>query len=218
VGQIPDETVLTTRDLHQRALAIRQNITATQPGNTTYHRDLANSYERLGELARGAGDTDQARDLYERARAILEALTESEPGPRYQRDLANSYERLGELAVRAGHGDETDRWVSSALAVRRELHGNEPQRLDLSEELACTLHLATITGTRPEGACKSETADLLVAFERQGFLTERAHQLLAWAHGSVMYPEHRRDLLADAPLAPTAGADPCRSPTLGPAF
>lgn len=182
------------RDLHQRALAIREDLTTTEPGNNTYHRDLANSYERLGELSQATGDSGKARDLYERARGILETLAESEPGPRYQRDLANSYERLGELAMRAGHRDEAGRWVTRALAVRRELHENEPQRLDLSEELACTLHLTTITGTRPEAACKSETAALLEAFERQGFLTERAHQLLAWAHGSAIHlAERRRD-------------------------
>jgi hypothetical protein len=90
-----------------------------------------------------------------------------------------------------------DHWVSRALAVRRELHGNEPQRLDLSEELACTLRLATITSTRPEAACKLETAALLETFEQQGFLTERAHQLLAWARGSALYPERRRDLPSD---------------------
>ena len=205
LGDLAQETGDTdqARDLHQRALAIRQDITATQPGNNTYHRDLANSHERLGELAQGTGDTDRARDLYERARGILEALAESEPGPRYQRDLANSYERLAELAMRAGHGDDANRWVSSALAVRRGLHGNEPQRLDLSEELASTLHLVTITGTHAEAACKSETAGLLEAFEQQGFLTERARQLLAWAHGSAADPERRRDLRSEAPFART---------------
>jgi tetratricopeptide (TPR) repeat protein len=173
------------RDLYQRALAIRQVLTATEPGNDTYHRDLANSYERLGELSQAIGDTDQARDLHERARGILETLAESEPGPRYRRDLANSYEQLGQLATRAGHKDKAEYWVSSALRVRRELHANEPQRLDLSEELARTLHLATITGTRSESACKLEAGSVLEAFERQGFLTERAHQLLEWANGSA---------------------------------
>jgi tetratricopeptide (TPR) repeat protein len=197
LGDLAQETGDTdqARHLYQRALAIRQDITATQPGNNTHHRDLANSYERLGELAQGAGDTDQARDLYERARGILEALAESEPGPRFQRDLANSYERLAELAVRAGHGDDANRWVSSALSVRRELQGNESQRLDLSEELACTVHLAATSGTHAEAVCKSETAGLLEAFERQGFLTERGRQLLAWAHGSPTHPERHRDLL-----------------------
>jgi tetratricopeptide (TPR) repeat protein len=177
------------RDLHQHALMIRQDLTNTQPGNNTYRRDLANSYERLGELAQDTGDTSQARDLYERARATLETLAEAEPSPRYQRDLATTYERLGELAMRAGHTDDANHWVSRTVALRRELHDNEPQRLDLSEELARTLHLATITGTQAEAACKSETASLLAAFEQQGFLTERSRQLLAWAHESATQPD-----------------------------
>jgi tetratricopeptide (TPR) repeat protein len=193
LGDLAQDTGDTSqaRDLHQHALAIRQDLTTTQPGNNTYRRDLANSYERLGELAESTGDISQARDLYERARAVLEALAESEPSPRYQRDLATTYERLGEMAMRAGHTDDAIRWVSRAVALRRELHGNEPQRLDLSEELASTLYLAAITGARPDAACKSETAGMVEAFERQGFLTERAHQLLAWARGSAIHPERR---------------------------
>jgi hypothetical protein len=33
----------------------------------------------------------------------------------------------------------------------------------------------------------------------RGFLTERARQLLAWAHGLPTHPECRRDLLPEAP-------------------
>jgi hypothetical protein len=48
-------------------LTIREALAAAEPGNTTYQRDVSVSYQRLADLARQAGDTEEAEALLTRA-------------------------------------------------------------------------------------------------------------------------------------------------------
>ena len=75
--------------LYQQALAVAQELTELEPGNTTYRRDLSVSYERLADLAAEAGRSGDAEALYQQALAVAQELTELEPGnTTYRRDLS----------------------------------------------------------------------------------------------------------------------------------
>ena len=43
-------------------LAIRERLAGLDPSNTGYQRDLSIPHERLGDLARDAGDTTEATE------------------------------------------------------------------------------------------------------------------------------------------------------------
>lgn len=55
VGQVP--AVVVRLDLR---VVDEDDIDDLEPGNTTYRRDLSVSFERLADLARATGQTDQA--------------------------------------------------------------------------------------------------------------------------------------------------------------
>ncbi|WP_089156055.1 hypothetical protein [Micromonospora sp. NBS 11-29] len=60
-------------------MTIAERLTAAEPDNTSYARDLSISYERLGELARQAEDTEAAKTLITMAASIRRALHRQEP-------------------------------------------------------------------------------------------------------------------------------------------
>ena len=73
------------------------DISELEPDNTGYARDLAVSYERLGDLALHSGQGELARQLFQQSLAIRERLAGAEPdNTGYARDLAVIYERLDE--------------------------------------------------------------------------------------------------------------------------
>jgi hypothetical protein len=45
--------------LYQQALAIREQLARLESANTGYQRDRSVSYNRLGDLARDAGDSER---------------------------------------------------------------------------------------------------------------------------------------------------------------
>jgi hypothetical protein len=75
-----------------------EGLTAAEPGNTIHQRDLWISYIRLGDLAREAGQTEEARQLYHEGMRIADRLLAAEPeNDTHKRDLLVSYVRLGML-------------------------------------------------------------------------------------------------------------------------
>jgi len=93
------------RDWYTQALEIAQRLVQlvqADPGNVEFQRDLAISYNKLGDLAEAAGDAAAARDWYTQALEIaqrLVQLVQADPGNvEFQRDLAISYERLGDVS------------------------------------------------------------------------------------------------------------------------
>ena len=88
------------------ALAIDEALAQRETGNAAQdvqrQRDLAVSYERLGEVETAAGNLAAARERFTASLAIREALAQREPGnAQWQRDLWVSLWRLANL----GHPD-----------------------------------------------------------------------------------------------------------------
>ncbi len=85
--------------------------------------ELAAAYLRVGEITAQVGQTGEALEAYERARAIRAALVQADPsadGPR--RELSRSLESSGTLLVRiSGRTIEGLQRLESALALRQAL-------------------------------------------------------------------------------------------------
>ncbi|MGH3935913.1 MAG: hypothetical protein ACRDS1_13205, partial [Pseudonocardiaceae bacterium] len=127
-----------------------------------------------------AGQGDEARRLFTQALTIRQDLAEAEPGNTvYQRDLSISYERLGALV-----DDEpvvAMEWFTKALALRRALSAQEPERIDLAEELAYCLYLVASADPSQLEDVERGLIDLLSPFEILGAITTRAAAILRWA-------------------------------------
>jgi hypothetical protein len=84
-------------------LAICLRLAAADPADIDIQRNLSVSYDRLGQLAAAAGETDQAREWFDQALAIDLRLAAADPdNPEFQRNLTISYGRLETLAEQTG--------------------------------------------------------------------------------------------------------------------
>ena len=109
-------------------------------------------------------------------------MADGEPGNTlYQRDLSVSYERLGAMADEAGEPAVAGEWFTKASIRRRVLTAQEPQRIDLAEELAyCLRRIADVAPEQLDERAR-EVIDLLRPFEDAGAITARASAILRWA-------------------------------------
>ncbi|QKW12226.1 hypothetical protein [Verrucosispora sp. NA02020] len=112
-----------------------------------------------------------------------ERLAAAEPeNTSYARDLSISYERLGDLAHHAEDTETAKALLTTAASIRRALHRQEPNRIDLAEELGVTLaQLSSVVNNDDRAALIAETVDVLEPFERAGTLTPKGTAVLRWA-------------------------------------
>jgi len=103
-------------------------------------------------------------------------LVAAEPGNTgYQRDLSVSYDRLGDKAVAQGQNELARELCESAADRLRALHGLEPQRRDLAEELGTALNfLGRVADGREMTKLRAEARLGLAEFQAAGVLQQRA--------------------------------------------
>ena len=102
VNQGDEASVRTTQDDARRdydeARRLALHLTALDPGNTQWQRDLSLSYERLGNVAVAQGKLDEAARAYGDGLAIRKKLTVLDPGnTEWQRDLSVSFFKISKL-------------------------------------------------------------------------------------------------------------------------
>ena len=91
---------------YEKDLAIAEGIVAQDPGNARWQRDVAISYNNIGDVRWDEGDRKGALAVYEKALAIAERLAAQDPGNAgWQWDLAASYERMGGIRMAEGEGE-----------------------------------------------------------------------------------------------------------------
>ncbi len=91
-GKLP-EALKSYRD----SLAIRDRLAKADPGNAGWQRDLAVSYEKLGDVLAAQSRLPEALKSHRDSLAIRDRLATVDPGnAEWQRDLAVSYAGLAE--------------------------------------------------------------------------------------------------------------------------
>jgi len=98
-------------------LGIRERLAKTDPDNIGWQRDLAASYQRIGDTHERLAQIDAAKAAFERAHAIYAALLAKFPG-NVGLQLASTIPlmRLGELS-----GAEGRAYLEQALAILKRL-------------------------------------------------------------------------------------------------
>jgi tetratricopeptide (TPR) repeat protein len=114
---------------YQKALAIREQLVERDPANTLWWRDLASSYERIGDVWRAQGESSKALASYQKSLDIREKLVKGEPAEgepanlesERQRDLAFSYERIGDVWRAQGESSKALASYQKSLDIREKL-------------------------------------------------------------------------------------------------
>ncbi|MFC7220104.1 tetratricopeptide repeat protein [Streptomyces polyrhachis] len=116
---------------------LMERLVAVDGGNLEYQHDLGVSYERLGDLARDAGERARARGLFERGLEIAERLVAADGGNlEYQRDLSISCNRLGDLARDAGERARARELFERDLEIAERLVAADGGNLQYQRDLS----------------------------------------------------------------------------------
>ena len=125
---------------YDEASRLALHLTALDPGNTQWQRDLSVSYEKLGDVAVAQGKLDEAARTYGDGLAIHKKLAAGDPGnTEWQRDLSVFYERLGDVAVAQGKLDEAAQAYGDGLAIAKKLAAGDPGNTEWQRGLLYSL-------------------------------------------------------------------------------
>src|SRR5215468_2183500 len=92
---------------YQQGLAIAQQLADSDKGNAQSQRDLAFSYDNIGDALADADQNEQALAAYRKSLAIRQQLAERDGGNVvWQRDLSGSYTKIGDVLAAAGRPEE----------------------------------------------------------------------------------------------------------------
>ena len=111
--------------LAEQLLGYALQLQQLQPG-TDSQDELADSYMRLGDAERQAGNLKAAHQHQQAAFEIRQTLAEQLQTPESQFDLAWSYERLGDIAQRAGDTDQARQHYENYHSILQRLIHDEP--------------------------------------------------------------------------------------------
>jgi eukaryotic-like serine/threonine-protein kinase len=127
---------------YQKALAIRQRLTALEPNNTELRAELGMSYERIGRLNTALGNPAVAVEDLQKAMAIYEELLHTDPTNRTLRgELALVNMSMG-IAVgfsatnSLGDTRAAMEYQRKAVAILEPLVAEEPTNLTYREYLS----------------------------------------------------------------------------------
>jgi len=104
---------------------------------TNDERDLAASYERIGDVQVEQGDLNAALKSYSDDLAIADRLAKSDPGNAgWQRDLSVSYNKVGDVQVAQGDLAGALKSYSDSLAIRDRLAASDPGNAGWQRDLS----------------------------------------------------------------------------------
>jgi tetratricopeptide (TPR) repeat protein len=124
VGADPLAEVLAS---HQATLAIMARLARADFHNSGWQRDLASSYDRVGNLLVWQDNLPEALKSYQAALGILDRLARVDPGNvGWQRDLALAYIRTGDVLAQQHNLFEAMKSYQAALAIEDRLAKADP--------------------------------------------------------------------------------------------
>jgi tetratricopeptide (TPR) repeat protein len=131
----------------------------------------AAGWDRLGEVARLAGDASKTLDGFARAVAFRRRELEAEPGdPRAQRGLAAALVRQGEAALGAAKNTQARGLFEESVVLRVRLSEAEPDNPRATHALAAALERLGLAAL-----AASDTGAARRAWERELALAERLY-------------------------------------------
>jgi serine/threonine protein kinase/tetratricopeptide (TPR) repeat protein len=116
-----------SRASYQKALAIREQIAASDPGSRSGRNEVARTYLELSSVLGLAGEDRQKMDLIRRALVIREELSRTDPGDRRARlEVANGLRLLATALAEAGDLTGSLEARHRVLHIYKEVAAAEP--------------------------------------------------------------------------------------------
>ena len=121
---------------YEEARRLALHLTAHDPGNTEWQRDLSVYHERLGDVAVAQGRLDEAARAYGDALAIRKKLAAGDPGnTRWQRDLSYSLFQISRLDAEHKHWPDAIGNAEASLQTDERLSQLDRSNVDWQEDV-----------------------------------------------------------------------------------
>ncbi len=118
---------------YHEALSVSHKLYTLEPDNVLNQRDLAISYQRVGDWHSAEKEYEQARHHYQDALKYFQQAVDTEKTRRNQRALAGTYDKLGDLLVLQNDTKTALSSYQSALSVRLTLLQHYPDQSSQQE-------------------------------------------------------------------------------------
>jgi serine/threonine protein kinase/tetratricopeptide (TPR) repeat protein len=123
--------------VHEKALAIRQQLADASPAVTDYQRDLALSHTLIADLLWRTGKTKEALESHQKALAIRQKLADANPTvAQDQYSLVSSQINIAWLASQTGGTREALECYRKTLAIQQKLVDANPTVAEYQRVLA----------------------------------------------------------------------------------
>jgi len=128
-------------DYNQKALKIREGLLAENPSDESIRRQYSMDLVRIADSLGSPNETnlgryDEARQTYERALDIRQALAVANPSNAVGvRDVSNVYQRLGSLLEHTGDFEESLEMSSKGLAISERLFEADPANFEVRRDI-----------------------------------------------------------------------------------
>jgi tetratricopeptide (TPR) repeat protein len=124
----------------QESQAIMLSLVAKDRDNAQWQRELALSFNRIGEVLTQSGRHDDALKMFELALEIRQRLADAQPENNdAKRDLAVSHERIGDAQLATDEAEGALRSYRIALSIREALLAGEPKNGEWERDLSVSL-------------------------------------------------------------------------------
>jgi len=124
-------------DAAREAVAIMEALSASDPGNAGWRRDLSVSYGKVGNVLVTQGDLPGALKAYRDSLAIIEKLSASDPSnTEWQRDLSVSNMEVGNVLVARGDLPVALEAYRDSLAIVEKLSASDPGNVGWRRDLS----------------------------------------------------------------------------------
>ena len=171
--------------LVERGVAYLDLLSKEAGGDPAFQRELAEAYQRLGNLQGGMGNegslgaSEAALQSYRKSFALLEALeARKEADPKDRNALAQIHISLGQLALKMGRKSEALAHFRQAAAIREALVARSPGDSGMKNDLGVAYHFVA-TGLYETG-------------DRRGQIEARRKEAGIFAEVALLKPGDRK--------------------------
>ena len=121
---------------YRKALAIRERLASADPKNAKVHRDLATTYDSVGDMMWATGELAGALENYRKSLEVRKELLSDSTEAEARHDLALSYERIGDTLAKKGDFNAALESQRDALAIRESLANQHPKNAIARREVS----------------------------------------------------------------------------------
>jgi eukaryotic-like serine/threonine-protein kinase len=176
---------------YRKALTIRESLPADSAKTLDREIELANNYDRVGDMVILDHDLKGATESYQKALEIRERLAQREPDNHLVRyDLSLSYANIGDVLGVAGKVTDSLDNYRKALSIREALLAQEPTNAKYRRGIAIVCQRMApllFNSGEPSGGIETSRKSLAIfaALSKESPQNSKARRELAFAYNNL---------------------------------